>query len=191
MSQARTSEDRPPTAEERYLSAKRSSNLRVSADRSSGADALLAAAFAVSGDDKERKQLALAVYGVLSSTDMRGATEVADKMSGRLVRRRYTVGAEKISRIEAYDLAMLLLKMWHKRTCPECSGRGHPLMDGAPVQDESIDCKHCYGTGHIPLERIFKENQIEHARWLEREINVMCSFIFNDMAKLLSRNMDL
>jgi hypothetical protein len=148
----------------------------------------LAAAFAVSGDPK--KNLALAVYRVLATTDMRGAAEVADKMSGRLVRRYYTANALKISPLEAYDLAMLLLKMWHKRICPECSGRGHPLMDGAPVQDESIDCRHCYGTGHIPLERIFKENQIEHARWLESEINAMCSFIFNDMARLLNSKMN-
>jgi hypothetical protein len=97
----------------------------------------------------------------------------------------------RIKRIEAYDLAMLLLKVWHKRTCPECSGRGHPLLSDTPVMDESIDCPHCHGMGQIPLERIFGAHRVEHARWLENEINTLNSLIFAVMAKKLSTQMDL
>lgn len=189
MTKARTSGDRPPSTEERYLSSQNSSNLRVSARRVGGADAVIAAGMVAGGD--ERKSLALSVYQVLASTDMRGAKQVADAMGRKIVRAGERKKLPGITRIEAIDLSMLLLKTWHKRTCPECSGRGHPLMEGAPVQDLSVDCMQCSGTGQIPLERIFKTHQVPHARWLEAQINTMNSFVFTEMAKKLNTQMDL
>jgi hypothetical protein len=151
------------------------------------ADAILAAAFASSGDP--RKMLALSVYGVLATTDMRGARAVARDMARTLVGFGWKGKLPRISMIEAYDLAMNLLKLWHKRTCPECSGRGHPLMPEAPVMDLSVDCPRCDGEGIIPLNRIFKPNQVPHARWLENEINTLNSMVFSEMAKWLSTQM--
>lgn len=186
MSKARSSDDRAPTAQERYLASTTGSNLRVTADRVTDADALLAAGIAASGD--ARAGLALDVYRVLANSDMRGARSVAERMAGKIVRRSR---GWNINRVQAIDLAMLLLKVWHQRACPECSGRGHPLLPGTPVQDDSIDCPQCNGNGEIPLERIFKPEQVEAARWLESEINSLSGMVFIQMARLLSSRMDL
>jgi hypothetical protein len=174
---------------ERYLSATQTSDMRVQADVASDADRILAAAFAVSG--RPRDTLALEVYNVLASTDMRGAKRVSDRMSGWLVRRYVKGKAQKIKRVEAFDISMMLLKLWHKRVCVMCAGRGHPLVNNTPVLDESRECPACHGTGQIPIEQLFRHEHVEHARWLESEINSLCGFVFDAMARRLSKRMDL
>lgn len=180
------------SAEERYMSALHSSQLGHFADRPCDADKLLAAAYAVRGD--RRKMLALEVYGVLATTNLRGARGLADKLGAWMLNRSLKDRKSRaIPRVEAADMALQLLKLWHKRACPECQGRGHPLVRGGarPTLDESRDCPACHGSGLIPLERLFKHEQVPLARWMEREVNELCSLVFADMARMLSNSLDL
>lgn len=173
------------TAEERYLTASRSSNLAVNPDRPCDADKLLAAAYAARGD--QRRLLALDVYNVLASTDMRGARSVAERMAGWVKRRSLKErGGEIIPRVKAIDIALRLLKVWHKRTCIECGGRGHPLLNDTPVLDETRNCGACHGTGILPLERFFRHEHVAVVRQLEYEVNAMCAMVFDDMRQMLS-----
>jgi hypothetical protein len=178
------------SAEERYMSALRTSQLGHFADKPCDADKLLAAAYAVRGD--RRRMLALEVYSVLATTNLRGARGLADKLGAWMVSRCVRERAQRVPpRIEAADMALQLLKLWHRRACPECHGRGHPLRQGSPVLDETRDCPECHGTGVIPLERLFRHEQVPLARWLEREVHDLCSTVFSDMAGMLANRMDL
>lgn len=177
------------SAAERYLSARRTSNLRLSAESRSDADVLLAAAYASTGH--ERKALALAVYGVMASTDMRGARAVADQLAGWLVRRSYKGrGESAMARVVAFDLALTVLKWFHRPTCLSCGGHGHPLRANSPVIDEGRECHACHGTGQIPLERLVRSEYTQHARWLAEELRVMGSLVFGDMSRRLRADMD-
>lgn len=179
--------------EERYLRVRHTSHLRLVLDAPCDADKLLAAGYAAQGS--ERKSLALAAYGVLASEGMQGAQAVAEQMAGWLVRRSIRSATKDrreraITRIQAADLVMMLLKLRHKPSCPTCQGRGHPQIKNTPVLDESRECQPCKGTGQIPIERVFQHEHIERMRWLDGEINGLCSMVFQDMARRLSSQMD-
>lgn len=184
------------TMGERYLSATQSSNLRTEADRVTDADKLLAAAYAVSGD--KRRDLALRVWR-LKAGDMRGCHQVADDM-GAMLRKAMMgrsggylrgVRSDNMAAIEARDLAMMVLKWWAYPTCPTCHGRKGPLIPGTPVLDDFAQCGPCFGTGQVPLERLFKVEQMDAARWLVSELEGLSAVIFGDMARILSQRMDL
>lgn len=180
--------------EERYLRVRQTSHLRLVLDAPCDADKLLAAGFAAQGS--ERKSLALATYGVLASEGMQGAQAVAEQMSGWLVRRSIRAASKDrreraITRIQAVDLVMKLLKLRHKPTCPTCQGRGHPQIKNTPVLDESRECPDCRGTGQIPIAKVFQHEHVERMRWLDGEINSLCSVVFQAMARKLNTQMDL
>ena len=180
--------------EEHYLRVRQTSHLRLVLDAPCDADKLLAAGYAAQGS--ERKSLALATYGVLASEGMQGAQAVAESMSGWLVRRSIRAATRDrreraITRVQAVDLTLKLLKLRHKPTCPSCQGRGHPQIKNTPVLDESRDCADCRGTGQIPISKVFQHEHIERMRWLDGEINSLCSMVFTDMARRLSSRMDL
>lgn len=181
---------------EAYLSSTNSSDLRVQADVRTDADRLLAAAYAVMGDP--RRILALKVYRLRAIGDMGGARQVADEL-GDLVR-RFTVstrggylrgnGPGLLQGVTAADIAMQVIKWFHMPACPACGGRGHPMLENAPVMDLTRECPECYGTGIIPLERIIRPEHVAHARWLANEMDGLSSLVFSDMAKLLKNEMD-
>lgn len=177
------------SAAERYLSARRSSHLRLKLDARCEADTLLAAGFASRGST--RKSMALAVYGVLASEGMTGAWAVADEMGGWLRRRAYLSDQSMPQRTAAIDLAMTVLKHFHHPTCPTCGGIGHPLLANSPVIDSTHECHACHGTGQVLIERLVKPEHIELARWLVDEINSMCGWVFGDIARRLKAEMDL
>jgi hypothetical protein len=183
---------------ESYLAAIYSSDLRVQADVRTDADRLLAAAYAVIGDS--RRILALSVYRLRSTGNMSGARQVAydlgamlkrsiiSKPGGHLRRSRSDGG---ISQVKASDIAMVVLKWMNLPACPACGGRGHPMMENAPVMDESLNCPECYGTGVIPLERLVRPEHIEYARWMASEADGLSSLIFADMAKLMRHEIEI
>lgn len=182
--------DEPRGSSERYLMARNSSDLGHTSGEPCDADKLLAAAYAARGN--ERKSLALDVWGVLASTDMRGARGVADRLAGWLRRRSLRErGGEVLTRVVAADLVLRLLKLWHQRTCMTCQGRGSPLIPGSPVLDKSRDCGDCHGTGLIPIERMVKPEHARAARDIEREVLSLQSVVFGDMAAMLAGRMEL
>lgn len=179
-----------PTAEEVYLSARSTTHLGHFAERPCAADKLLAAAYAARGS--ERKMLALEVWGVLATTDLRGARGVAEKMAGWVRRTSLKErGGEPLTRVQAFDLVLRLMKLWHRRTCLSCNGHGHPMREDSPVLDETRDCPDCRGTGLIPIERMVKPEHVKAARAIESEINALCSIVFKDMADILAGRMSL
>ena len=169
------------TMGERYLLARRTSNLKIAAESGGASDVLMAAGW-VSGAS-ERKTLALAVYGVMSSTEMQGARALADQMSGWIVRRSYRQAGQVIPRTTAFDLALTVLKWFHRPTCLACGGHGHPTLLNSPVIDTTRACPECHGTGEIPLRRIVRTDHVEHARWLVAELQSMTALVFGEMAK--------
>jgi hypothetical protein len=171
-------------ADERYARARSTSDLSHS-EGPCDADKLLAAAYAARGS--ERRSLALEVHNVLISPDLRGARAAADKLAGWVRRRSLRErGGEALTRVQAVDLVMRLFKLWNKRACVTCEGRGHPLRHNSPVLDESRDCSECLGTGLIPLERVVRLEHAKAAREIEREVLSLQSVIFKDMADILS-----
>lgn len=181
------------SASERYLSARRSSHLRLKLDARCEADTLLAAGFASRGN--ERKSAALAVYGVIASENMKGAWALADVMGHWLRRKSWNPSKQPdapcLERTTAIDLAMTVLKWWHHPACPSCNGLGHPLLWDSPVIDGTRECSACRGTGKIPLEKVVRQEHIELARWLSDEIEVLCAMVFGDIAHRLNEDMDL
>ena len=167
---------------ERYLSARRASNLRIAAEGGGAADVLMLAGW-VAGSS-ERKTLALAVYSVLASSEMRGARELANQMAGWIVRRSYRAAGEQvIPRIKAFDLVLTVLK-WHQNpACPACDGLGHPRMPNSPVLDTTRNCTECRGTGKIPMHRIVSTEHVDHALWLADELQGLTAMVFSEMSR--------
>jgi hypothetical protein len=128
---------------------------------------------------------------------MSGAHGVAEDL-GRLLKKfsmtrngGYLRGANTGMRlVTAKDIAMTVLKWQHRPACPACGGRGHPVIEGTPVMDESRECPECRGTGIIPLERLVRPEYVEHARWLASEMDGLSSIVFADMAEKLRVNLD-
>lgn len=175
---------------ERYLSATDTSDLRVMADRMCAADQLLAAAYSASGSP--RKMLALDIWRLRATRSAAGAREISERLASLVMHRsrKGRHGAPRISRIQAKDMSMAVLKWWQLPTCPTCLGRGHPVIPGTPVLDESRECHDCRGTGTRPLERLVRHEFVEHARWMASEMDSLASIVFDDMARRLRREMD-
>lgn len=174
------------SAEERYLVACNSSDLRVLSERKTDADSLVAAAYATRGDG--RRSLALRVQRLRGSARMEGAQQIADEL-GRMLRRSIPSRPAQshtrlaLPRVVAIDMATIVLKWWHNKTCPKCLGRKHPLIEGTPVLNEAIHCEACGGTGELPLSKVIAPEFLVHAEWLVSEIEGLSSMIFNDMSR--------
>ena len=170
--------------QERYLSARNTSNLRLVVDNTGSADVLIAAGLAARGS--ERKTVALAVWGVLATENMRGAHLVSELMAGWLRKRSYQAGDRIVLKhVVAADIAMTVLKWCRTPACPACNGHGHPLRVNAPVIDELRDCTECHGTGKIDLARVLRHEHVEQGRWLAAEIELLCTTVFGDIARRL------
>lgn len=168
---------------QRYLKARGTSDLRVNTLRPTAADVLVAAGWVARY--KEKHRIALDLVGVIGTEEMRGANAVAEELAGWLVRRSYKKTGKAMARIEAFDTAMTVLKWWKRPACFTCGGHGHPTIENSPVIDESKICHACEGTGRIPLDRLIKPKNLEHAKWLAGEIEMMCSDVFGRVARRL------
>lgn len=175
--------------QERYLSARNSSNLRLSPNSVGTADVMIAAGRVAARS--KRKAVALAVWGVLSSERMQGANEVANLMAGWLRNRSFEVdGRNVMPRVVALDISMAVLKWWRAPACPTCGGHGHPLVLNSPVIDETRDCPECQGTGRILLSRLVRSEYADSAHWLSNEVDTMCNMVFGELAREINAGMD-
>lgn len=177
---------------EQYLSATNSTQLAIDAEHACDADKLLAAAYATAGDP--RRSLALDVYRLRATADMRGARSIAERMAVEVMNRSKPAGINRrlpkpptISRVEAIDLCIVVLKWWHMQTCPACHGRRHPVIPGTPHLDPTRTCGHCNGTGIRPLRKHVKANHLKLAEWIVDALDSLTAIVFSDMLKRLPR----
>jgi hypothetical protein len=176
--------------QERYMSARNTSSLVLSSRTVGSADVMIAAGRVAKRS--ERKAMALAVWGVLTTENMRGANAVADVMARWIREHAYQMGERiKPPMPMAFDVAMAVLKWWRAPACLTCGGHGHPNILNSPVIDELRDCPDCRGTGRIPLERLVRSEYVAHAHWLSGEIDTLCALVFGEMARELNDSMDL
>jgi hypothetical protein len=175
--------------QERYFAARTTSNLRLDSNTIGSADVLIAAGLVAKRS--ERKSVALAVWGVLSSDHMTGAHAVAELMAGWLRKRSFARDGKAMPETSAKDTAMAVLKWWRHPACQTCGGHGHPLILNSPIVDESRDCPACHGTGQVPLHRLVHTEYADDAYWLSGEIDTLCAMVFGEMAREIRADMDL
>lgn len=169
-----------PGIREAYLKAAQSTRLRVEPDFPTDADRLIAAGLATV---PPRLALALDVYRLRATSDMRGARGIAERMAAQIVRQSRKSGGQTIKRAEALEVAMDTLKWWHLQACPACNGLGHPIIPGTPSLDETRDCEHCGGTGQRPMRKYLKRKHMEAAEWMVGELEGLASTVFHEMLK--------
>ena len=174
--------------QQRYLSARGTSRLRLTTTRQTAADVLTASGWVASAS--ARRALALDVWSVLATENMRGANKVAEELSKWIRKRSFRDSKVTIRQTEALDIAMMVLKWWKRPACLVCGGHGQPRMPDSPTLDESKVCPSCNGTGQIPLEKLVKPAQLVYAEWLAGEIELMCSRVFDSIARRLRNDMD-
>ncbi len=129
--------------------------------------------------------MALQIYSVLATENMRGAHQVAEELAKWIRRRSSGTNRFAMKQIEATDLAMTVLKWWKRPACITCGGHGHPTIPGSPVLDESKTCQACHGTGLIPLERLMPQKHVPYANWLIAEMDGMTNAVFDAVARRL------
>lgn len=174
---------------ETYLRATTSSHLHLNPDVAGAADALVAAG--ICSAKSARRDLALRAWRLRASSDMRGAKALADDMAPMVMRLSARGRGRRpgISRVQAVDLALEVLKWWCLQACPACEGRGHPVIPGTPHLDTTRECHHCSGTGVRPMRKYVSNAAL--AERLVAALDEMSGVVFADMAKKLSRDMDL
>jgi hypothetical protein len=174
------------TLEERYSSATRSSNLTVSATRTTDADVLLAAGYAA---QKNYKAMQALEFYRLQGGDMAGFNRLAGVAGQWIHNRSRRQGRKRRNALQARDIASRALLWWMNPTCKACNGIGHPLITGTPVINYGHDCGVCHGTGKYPIQRVVPVGSSDEARWLIDHIDWMVHSIFDDMAKLLYKRL--
>ncbi|MFW9595410.1 MAG: hypothetical protein ACMV1D_07910 [Macromonas sp.] len=178
-----------PGIREAYLKATQSTRLRVEPDFLTDADRLIAAGLATV---PPRLALALDVYRLRATSDMRGARWIAERMAAQYLQQakprgrhphRARSNATYLPFLEVVDLAMDTLKWWHLQACPACNGLGHPVIPGTPTLDETRNCEHCGGTGQRPMRKYLKRKHMEAAEWMVGELEGLASTVFHEMLK--------
>jgi hypothetical protein len=169
--------------QQRYLQACGTSRLRLIETRMTAADILTASGWVASNSAK--RAMALQIYSVLATENMRGAQAVAAELAKWIRRKSFEDYRAAMKTVEAHDLALMVLKWWKRPACLTCGGHGHPTMPGSPVLDESKECQVCHGTGLIPLERLMKAEHIPYANWLISEMDSITSSVFDAIARRL------
>lgn len=185
---------------EAYLSATMSSNLRLSQERVTDADRLLAAAYASAKDP--RRDLALRVWRMRATGGMQGAHALAEDLGALM--RTHSIQIEQRGQRrsgplrqrghlamtfgQAKGVAMTVLKWWQHPICRVCDGHGHPRMLNAPVLDTTVECPACHGTGKALLT--VRQEYSDVARWVISEMDGLSAMVWDDMARRLKQQMD-
>ena len=144
-----TTEDRPPSIEERYLTATSTTNLRVTADRSGPADILIAASWSPTRvgsalirlhgewDSAEKRPRMSETDYILLRAKLKSLSSVLVQVVDYMVRRGMEDPEGRAGPIVGY---------WLDQTCHPCHGlkflpiRGTPALSG-------MRCQACHGTG--------------------------------------------
>lgn len=184
-----TADPAKPTLQERYIAATGSRDLTLPTDvgTRTDADILLAAGYAAAGNT--RASMALDFYRLKVTGDLAEFRRLSDLAGAWLCGRSMRSGRKKMKMIEARDLATRVLFWWRSPACTPCAGRGHPLMPNSPVINVGHTCGVCHGTGLYPIHRIVPPGTADEARWLVDEMDRLCGIVFQDMARLLARQM--
>lgn len=177
-----------PTVGDRYARATSSSDLTLHAGRCD-ADKLLAAGYAARRDT--RGLMALHVYRMRVTGDRAGLPPAIDTAIGWIVGRGVRAGGRnKVSRLDAREVAERTLHWWLQDVCSACEGVKYERVPGTPKLSAKL-CIVCQGVGRHPLTSIVKPKHLEHSRWLASELDALCGYVMADMARLLGASMDL
>ena len=107
--------------------------------------------------------------------DNRSAGEIVRIMAGMALGKSYRLHSRTLAPTQADDIARAVLA-WHRDgVCKHCQGRrwltlGGNLLGGKAVLSNE-HCPDCRGSGRIPLDRQFKGEALELARWLAAELD--------------------
>ena len=164
--------------QERYISARDTSSLKVVAStRYAPSDILIAA-----GLTAIECQVALLVWDVeargKTSSKLTLINELAKMLSGYKTRARIKFKGD------CHNIAKEVMAWRLHGVCQPCSGRGYQLILGTPMLSDDL-CKHCLGTGKVPLPRD------EGHSWLVGEIDRLVATAAGVMMKKLAAEMDL
>jgi hypothetical protein len=165
-----------PTMGEQYATA-------VASGRA--ADVILAAGLASQADGVRglmlTRGLALHLWRMRHLGDVTGFPAVVavidDWLYAKARRERFKTGFERSPEL----VVAPALTWWLDSTCRPCEGRGHPLIPGTPVIDDSRRCNHCDGTGHAPLEHEVRSEYHYAAKAVVNELDRICSDVFGNM----------
>jgi hypothetical protein len=145
---------------ERYNTAVHASSLKPDANTTyADLDVIGAAGLAA-----RYEPMGIALARMLSGGGARAVlTEMTDAVHERSFRIR-----ERVSVTVAENIAKAVLAWWRDGVCHPCSGTGFELIAGTPSLGG--ECKECGGTGKRPLDKSFRQEHKELARWLSGEI---------------------
>ena len=99
-------------------------------------------------------------------------------------------GRNKVSRLDAREVAERTLHWWLQDVCSGCDGVKYERVPGTPKLSAKL-CPVCHGVGRHPIERLVKPCHIEHSRWLASELDALVAYVMADMARLLGQAMEL
>jgi hypothetical protein len=181
---ATSTEDRPPTIDERYRSAVNTSSL-ASDPRSFRSPSDVLGAYGLAdkhltegwvptgpggqGYDIREAPLAVPLARLLAG-DSKVARDLVQILAGMVwSRAEFDRIKPKLTRPAAHDLACACLA-WHRSgTCRKCGGHGYAIIPGTKTLSER-ECDHCRGVGKIPFEAKFIEPHQTMAKWLVGEM---------------------
>lgn len=139
--------------EEQYISAGNTSNMRVEADRKTGADVMIAAGWSQSRVGLALLRLHSEWDGAAKQTTMTATDFML--LLGKLkslpaIRAQVEIYCvqQRFQRPEAVASAVLL--WWLDKVCHQCNGLGYEAIPGSPALS-SRQCGHCHGSGQTKL----------------------------------------
>jgi len=186
--------DEPITAGERYAIASTSGNLSPSATRRTDADILLAAAYAAlrgkNADEREHKMLALAIYRMGATGDLRDLWSIVERCDSWMAGWLSRGGRRQLPADVRRGIVVDVLRWWTDPLCHYCGGTGRTVIEGTAGILGS-PCSACQGTKKRPLAREVPRVYAPHAQWLADELGRYAAIVTGDMAKLLAREMEL
>ena len=145
---------------DRYNTAVHASNLKSEANTTwSDADVIGAAGLAA-----RQEPLGIALARMLAGG---GQGEVLRILTYEAYERGFRI-KQRVTLVQALDLAKAVLAWYRHGTCQPCGGIG--LMRIKDTPSLGGECQHCAGTGRIPFDKQFQHERRELARWLHDEI---------------------
>lgn len=167
----------------RYASAVHSGNLRSRASTEmSDSDMLGAAGFAgratrtelINGEVHRRPGSPLAVaLARLFAGDDREARHIVQLMASLAWGKAKAEGV-RLKRVQAADMATVVLEWFRHGTCDSCGGHGYKVAGGRLGESRAVisdaPCDVCRGSRKVNFDRLFVLEQLLVARWLRQQV---------------------
>ena len=136
------------TAEEKYLIASNTSNLRVVAESVGAGDVLIAAGWSP---------------GRIGSALMRLHTRpTRDNLEQ--IHTQVAMEADRLRIANPGAVASAVIAWWVDRVCPVCHGRKYDKIENTPTLSD-IECPKCHGTGEKKIPHLADGSRL--AAWLD------------------------